>query len=97
MLLCIIFSLCLGNYLYHKAGEEVAFSIWFMDVRTEEEVLMITYGDIRFPFIGDIEEAAQTRIYDKYEKKFSEAAHNRYDVRSTCCELFLLLESSYFL
>lgn len=32
-------------------------------------VLLITYGDTRFLFTGDIEEAAQTRIADKYQRE----------------------------
>lgn len=48
-----------------------------LDVSAEEEndslVLMITYGDTRFLFTGDIEETAQTRICDKYEKENDEA------------------------
>jgi len=47
-----------------------------VDVCAEEDndslVLLITYGDTRFLFTGDIEEAAQTRISDKYENKLDE-------------------------
>lgn len=32
-------------------------------------VLLITYGDTRFLFTGDIEDAAQTRISDKYQNE----------------------------
>lgn len=35
-------------------------------------VLLITYGDTRFLFTGDIEEAAQTRISDKYQSESDE-------------------------
>ena len=46
-------------------------TIEVLDVSTAEEndslVLMITYGDTRFLFTGDIEEAAQTRLCDRYE------------------------------
>ena len=48
-----------------------------LDVNVVEEndslVLMITYGDTRFLFTGDIEENAQTRICDRYEKESDEA------------------------
>lgn len=41
-----------------------------IDVASDSEndslVLMITYGDTRFLFTGDIEDEAQTRISDKY-------------------------------
>ena len=51
-----------------------------LDVSAAEEndslVLMITYGDTRFLFTGDIEEAAQIRLCDRYEKESDEA----YDV-----------------
>ena len=47
-----------------------------IDVSAEEEndslVLLITYGETRFLFTGDIEEAAQTRISDKYENELDE-------------------------
>lgn len=47
-----------------------------LDVSAAEEndslVLMISYGDTRFLFTGDIEEAAQTRICDRYEKESDE-------------------------
>lgn len=36
-------------------------------------VLMITYGKTKFLFAGDIEEAAQTRISDRYENEKDEA------------------------
>ena len=43
-----------------------------VDVASSSEndslVLMITYGETRFLFTGDIEDDAQTRISDKYEK-----------------------------
>lgn len=32
-------------------------------------VLLITYKDTKFLFTGDIEDSAQTRIYDKYQSK----------------------------
>lgn len=52
-------------------------TIEVLDVSTAEEndslVLMITYGDTRFLFTGDIEEAAQTRICDRYENESDEA------------------------
>ena len=35
-------------------------------------VLLITYGDTRFLFTGDIEDAAQTRISDKYQSESDE-------------------------
>ena len=42
-----------------------------IDVSAEEEndslVLLITYGETKFLFTGDIEETAQTRICDRYE------------------------------
>lgn len=48
-----------------------------IDVSSEEEndslVLLITYGDTRFLFTGDIEDAAQKRIADKYESASDEA------------------------
>ncbi len=44
-----------------------------IDVCAEKEndslVLLITYGDTKFLFTGDIEESAQTRISDKYENE----------------------------
>jgi len=47
-----------------------------VDVCAEEDndslVLLITYGDTRFLFTGDIEEAAQKRISDKYENELDE-------------------------
>ncbi len=47
-----------------------------VDVCADEDndslVLLITYGDTRFLFTGDIEEAAQTRIADKYENESDE-------------------------
>ncbi len=48
-----------------------------LDVSAEEEndslVLLITYGDTKFLFTGDIEETAQTRICDRYEKEDDKA------------------------
>lgn len=47
-----------------------------MDVNATSEndslVLMITYGETRFLFTGDIEDDAQTRISDKYENEKDE-------------------------
>ncbi len=47
-----------------------------VDVSAEEGndslVLLVTYGDTRFLFTGDIEDSAQTRISDKYENEFDE-------------------------
>lgn len=47
-----------------------------IDSAAQEEndslVLLITYGDTRFLFTGDIEEAAQTRLADKYQRKNDE-------------------------
>lgn len=44
-----------------------------VDVSAEDNndslVLLITYGDTRFLFTGDIEKEAQTRISDKYQNK----------------------------
>lgn len=46
-------------------------SVEVIDVSNEENndslVLMITYGDTRFLFTGDIEDATQTRIANKYQ------------------------------
>lgn len=39
------------------------------DKNNDSLVLLITYGETRFLFTGDIEEAAQTRISDKYKNK----------------------------
>ena len=36
-------------------------------------VLLITYGDTRYLFTGDIQEAAQTRISDKYQNQSDKA------------------------
>lgn len=48
-----------------------------VDVSTERHndslVLLITYGDTRFLFTGDIEDEAQTRISDKYQNERDEA------------------------
>lgn len=47
-----------------------------IDVCADEDndslVLLITYGDTRFLFTGDIEDAAQTRISDKYQNESDE-------------------------
>ncbi len=42
------------------------------DSENDSLVLLITYGDTRFLFTGDIEETAQTRISDKYENALDE-------------------------
>lgn len=48
-----------------------------VDVSAESDndslVLMVTYGDTRFLFTGDIEDESQTRISDKYENEKDEA------------------------
>lgn len=48
-----------------------------IDVASNEEndslVLMVTYGETKFLFTGDIEETAQTRIADKFENENDEA------------------------
>jgi len=53
-----------------------------VDVCAEEDndslVLLITYGDTRFLFTGDIEEAAQKRISDKYENELDEPSDWKY-------------------
>lgn len=50
--------------------------IGVVDVKAASEndslVLMITYGETRFLFTGDIEDEAQTRISDKYENEKDE-------------------------
>lgn len=42
------------------------------DEGNDSLVLLITYGDTRFLFTGDIEDAAQTRISDKYQRESDE-------------------------
>lgn len=37
------------------------------DKANDSLVLLITYGNTKFLFTGDIEESVQTRISDKYE------------------------------
>lgn len=51
-------------------------SVEVVDVGASEAndslVLLITYGDTRFLFTGDIEYASQTRISDKYQNEYDE-------------------------
>lgn len=57
----------------YKLGSAV---VEVIDVCAEEGndslVLLITYGDTRFLFTGDIEDAAQTRISDRYQNESDE-------------------------
>ena len=62
------------------AGDKYQFGsaeIEVIDVAASSEndslVLMITYGDTKFLFAGDIEDDVQTRISDKYENEKDEA------------------------
>ena len=43
------------------------------DTANDSLVLLITYGDTQFLFTGDIEDASQTRISDKYENELDKA------------------------
>lgn len=63
-----------------RVGDKYRFGsaeIEIIDVASSSEndglVLMITYGDTKFLFTGDIEDDAQTRISDKYENEKDEA------------------------
>lgn len=53
------------TYELGSAKVEVVYSS--AEEANDSLVLLITYGDIRFLFTGDIEDAAQTRISDKYK------------------------------
>lgn len=63
-----------------RVGDKYRFGsaeIEIIDVASSSEndglVLMITYGDTKFLFTGDIEDDAQARISDKYENEKDEA------------------------
>lgn len=53
------------TYELGSAKVEVVYSS--AEEANDSLVLLITYGDTRFLFTGDIEDAAQTRISDKYK------------------------------
>lgn len=67
LLLCIIVSLCLGNYLYHKAGEEASFSIRFMDVGQGDAALVECDGHYMLIDGGDI--LAGDKVYKTLEEQ----------------------------
>lgn len=55
------------TYELGSATVEVVYSS--AEEANDSLVLLITYGDTRFLFTGDIEDAAQTRISDKYQSE----------------------------